>query len=77
MRLLQDLPPEKLAQVNEALVDALISSARGEPSFFAINELVHISQDEAQRLCRKIGLDWSSGRFSDQPGEADPAPEED
>ena len=39
----------------------VISSANGRPSRYAINELVHISQEEARRICLKIGLDWDTG----------------
>lgn len=56
--ILKKLPPEVLADLNEAIQDALCSAARGEPSRFAINELVHITKAEARRICTKIGLDW-------------------
>ena len=61
------LPPEVLAEVNDALRDALISAARGEPSVFPINEMVHIPVEEAQRICKKIGLDWETGKLRDVP----------
>lgn len=60
------LPPEQLAELNEAIKDALTSAATGQPARFAINELVHISKEEAQRVCRKIGLDWTTGRMTDR-----------
>ena len=57
---------EQLAELNDAIRDALIAAASGQPSRYAINELVHLSQDEARRICEKIGLNW-------QTGEMDPA----
>ncbi len=57
---------EQLAELNAAIRDALISAAGGQPSRYAVNELVHLSQDEARRICEKIGLNW-------QTGEMDPA----
>ncbi|MCH8969689.1 MAG: hypothetical protein IIA66_11300 [Planctomycetes bacterium] len=52
------LPPEQLAELNDAIRDALISAAGGQPSRYAINEVVCLSQDEARRICEKIGLNW-------------------
>jgi hypothetical protein len=64
--LIGSLNAEQLATVNHALVDALVSSARGEPSSYPINETVHISQEEARRICKKIGLDWDSGKMQSE-----------
>ena len=58
--MIRRLPPEQLAELNDAIRDALVSAANGRPSRYAINELVHISKEEAQRICRKIGLDWTT-----------------
>ena len=58
------LAPEQLAELNETIRDALISSANGQPSRYAINELVHVSQEEARRICRKIGLNWDTGEMA-------------
>ena len=58
------LTPEQLAELNDAIRDALISAAKGQPAKFAINELVHVSQKEARRICQKIGLDWKTGEMS-------------
>ena len=57
------LSPEQLAELNDAIRDALISAAGGQPSRYAINELVHLSQDEARRICKKIGLNWQTGEM--------------
>ncbi|MCH8963387.1 MAG: hypothetical protein IIB58_00380 [Planctomycetes bacterium] len=57
------LPPEQLAELNDAIRDALISAAGGQPSRYAINELVCLSQDEARRICKKIGLNWQTGEM--------------
>ncbi|MCH8053435.1 MAG: hypothetical protein IH895_05190 [Planctomycetes bacterium] len=57
------LPPEQLAELNDAIRDALISAAGGQPSRYAINELVCLSQDEARRICEKIGLNWRTGEM--------------
>ena len=65
LEMLKQLPPERLAEINEALLDAIISAARGEPSLFPVNEMVYISQEEARRLCVKIGLDWKTGKMHD------------
>ena len=54
---------EQLAELNDAIRDALISAAGGQPSRYAINELVHLSQDEARRICEKIGLNWQTGEM--------------
>ncbi len=54
---------EQLAELNDAIRDALISAAGGQPSRYAINELVHLSQDEARRICEKIGLNWRTGEM--------------
>ena len=54
---------EQLAQLNEAIRDALISAAGGQPSRYAIIDLVHLSQDEARRICEKIGLNWRTGEM--------------
>jgi len=64
IELLKKLSPERLAEVNEAIRDALISAARGQPSRFPINEMVNLSREEAQRICRKIGLDWETEEMS-------------
>ncbi len=61
LKMIKSLSSSQLASLNEAIRDALITAARGEPSNFPINEMVHIPQDEAQRICRKIGLDWETG----------------
>ena len=57
------LSVEQLAELNDAIRDALISAAGGQPSRYAINELVHLSQDEARRICKKIGLNWRTGEM--------------
>ncbi len=54
---------EQLAELNDAIRDALISAAGGQPAHYAVNELVHLSQDEARRICEKIGLDWRAGEM--------------
>ncbi len=54
---------EQLAELNDAIRDALISAAGGQPAHYAVNELVHLSQDEARRICEKIGLDWRTGEM--------------
>ncbi len=54
---------EQLAELNDAIRDALISAAGGQPSRYAINELVHLSQDEARRISEKIGLNWQTGEM--------------
>ena len=61
LNMIKTLSSDELASLNEAIRDALMTAARGEPSNFPINEMVHIPQDEAQRICRKIGLDWETG----------------
>lgn len=63
MEMIKLLSPEQLAEVNEAILDALVSAARGEPSNFAINETVYVSQEDAQRICTKIGLNWETGKM--------------
>lgn len=63
LQMIKLLSVEQLAKLNETLQDALVSAARGEPSRFPINELVHIPIEEARRICRKIGLDWETGRM--------------
>ena len=74
LEMIKQLTPEQLAELNDAVRDALLSAANGQPPRYAINEVVHISQEEARRICRKIGLDWDTGRFaSDDAGDADPA----
>ncbi len=60
---------EQLAELNDAIRDALISAAGGQPAHYAVNELVHLSQDEARRICKKIGLNWRTGEMDP----ADPA----
>ncbi len=61
---------EQLAELNDAIRDALISAAEGQPSRYAVNELVHLSQDEARRICKKIGLNWQTGEMdSTDPAE--------
>ncbi len=57
------LSPEQLAELNNAIRDALITAAEGQPSHYAVNELVHLSQDEARRICKKIGLNWQTGEM--------------
>ena len=64
LEMMQLLAPEQLAELNETIRDALISSANGRPSRYAINELVHISQEEARRICLKIGLNWDTGEMA-------------
>ena len=54
---------EQLAELNDAVRDALISAAGGQPAHYAVNELVHLSQDEARRICEKIGLNWRTGEM--------------
>ena len=61
------LPLEQLAEINDAMRDALISAATGQSCKYAINELVHISEEEARRICRKIGLNWETGVMSPDP----------
>ncbi len=61
---------EQLAELNDAIRDALISAAGGQPARYAINELVHLSQDEARRICEKIGLNWQTGEM-DPPDSAE------
>ena len=63
LEMVKMLSPEQLAELNDAIRDALVSSAGGRPSRYAINELVHLSQDEARRICEKIGLDWQTGEM--------------
>jgi hypothetical protein len=58
LELIKQLTPEQLSQVNDSLRDALVSAARGEPCRYAINEMVQIAQDEARRICQKLGLTW-------------------
>ncbi len=64
LAMMEWLTPEQLAELNNAIRDALISAAQGQPAKFAINELVHVSQEEARRICQKIGLDWKTGMMS-------------
>ena len=64
LEMIRLLAPEQLAELNDTIRDALISSANGQPSRYAINELVHISQEEARRICQKIGLNWETGEMS-------------
>ena len=67
LAMMEWLTPEQLAELNNAIRDALISAAKGQPAKFAINELVDVSQEEARRICQKIGLDWQTGEmFDDQ-----------
>jgi len=61
---------EQLAELNDAIRDALISAAGGQPAHYAVNELVHLSQDEARRICEKIGLNWQTGEM-DPPDSAE------
>ncbi len=63
LEMVKMLSLEQLAELNDAIRDALVSSADGRPSRYAINELVHLSQDEARRICEKIGLDWRTGEM--------------
>lgn len=63
LEMMKLLSPEQLAELNDAIRDALISAADGKPSRYAINELVHLSQDEARRICEKIGLNWQTGEM--------------
>ena len=65
LAMMEWLTPEQLAELNNAIRDALISAAQGQPAKFAINELVDVSQEEARRICQKIGLDWQTGEMSD------------
>lgn len=67
LEMMRLLPLEQLAQLNDAIRDALISAATSQPSKYAINELVHISEEEARRICRKIGLNWETGVMSPDP----------
>ena len=67
LEMMKLLSLEQLAEINDAIRDALISAATGQPSRYAINELAHISQEEARRICRKIGLDWKTGKMSPDP----------
>ena len=53
LEMMKLLNTKQLAELNETLRDALLSAARGEPSRYAINELVHISQHEARRICQE------------------------
>ncbi len=64
LAMMEWLTPEQLAELNNAIRDALISAAKGQPAKFAINELVDVSQEEARRICQKIGLDWETGLMS-------------
>lgn len=63
LEMMESLTSDQLAELNDAVLDALVSSARGEPAHYAINECVHISQGEARRICHKIGLDWDTGKM--------------
>ena len=65
LAMMEWLTPEQLAELNNAIRDALISAAKGQPAKFAINELVDVSQEEARRICQKIGLDWETGEMCD------------
>ncbi len=67
LKMIELLPPEQLAEINDAMRDALTSAATGQPSKYAVNELVHISEEEARRICRKIGLNWETGEMSPDP----------
>ena len=67
LEMMKLLPLEQLAEINDAIRDALISAATSQPSKYAINELVHISEEEARRICRKIGLNWETGEMSPDP----------
>ena len=67
LEMMRLLSLEQLAELNDAIRDALISAATGQPSQYAINELVHISEEEARRICRKIGLNWKTGKMSPDP----------
>lgn len=60
IEMMNSLEPEQLAELSAALHDALISAAQGRPSQYPINELVHISQEEARRICNKINLSWDT-----------------
>lgn len=64
LAMMEWLTPEQLAELNDVIRDALISAAQGQPAKFAINELVHVSQKEARRICKEIGLDWKTGEMS-------------
>ncbi len=64
LAMMEWLTPEQLAELNDVIRDALISAAQGQPAKFAINELVHVSQKEARRICQEIGLDWKTGTMS-------------
>ncbi len=63
LKMVKLLSVEQLAELNDAIRDALISAAGGQPSRYAINELVHLSRDEARRICKKIGLNWRTGEM--------------
>lgn len=67
--MMERLTPQQLAELNNAIRDALISAAKGQPAKFAINELVDVSQEEARRICQKIGLDWETGQMSADPND--------
>ncbi len=64
LEMMKLLTLEQLAELNDAIRDALISAATGQPSKYAVNELVYVSQEEARRICHKIGLDWETGEMS-------------
>ena len=67
LEMMRLLSLEQLAEINDAIRDALISAATSQPAKYAINELVHISEEEARRICRKIGLNWETGVMSPDP----------
>ena len=67
LEMMRLLSLEQLAEINDAIRDALISAATGQACRYAINELVHISEEEARRICRKIGLNWKTGKMSPDP----------
>ena len=67
LEMMKLLSVEQLAEINDAIRDALISAATGQPSRYAINELTYVSLEEARRICRKIGLDWETGQMSPDP----------
>lgn len=67
LEMIRLLSLEQLAEINDAIRDALISAATGQPARYAINELAHISQQEARRICTKIGLNWETGEMSPEP----------
>ncbi len=62
--MIRHLDPAQVAELNHAVRDALVSAANGQPSRYPVNELVDIPQAEARRICRKIGLDWNTGKMS-------------